>query len=97
MYDCDDKSWSTCFFIDPEDETCNRLREKGPIYLAIIVLIKKEDLKVDFVLYNREKTCEGIILRIISYDIIVGIILHHLLQTHLQSKFEWGKRVFFLW
>lgn len=56
--------------------------------MAKIVLIKKEDLKVDFVLYNREKTCEGIILRIISYDIIVGIILHHLLQTHLQSKFE---------
>lgn len=46
--------------------------------MAKIVLIKTEDLEVDFVLYNREKTCEGIILRIILYDIIVGIILHHL-------------------
>lgn len=34
----------------------------GPIYLAKIVLIKTEDLEVDFVLYNREKTCERIIL-----------------------------------
>lgn len=78
MYDCDDKFWFICYFIDFEDEICNRLREKGFIYLVKIVFIKKEDFKVDFVLYNREKICEGIIFRIILYDIIVGIILYYL-------------------